>query len=199
MSSAPLPDDMSSAPLVDDMSSTPLPDDMSSAEQSKHVLPLWSFRSKCQVNQEISLIYLTFWLISLISLTFGKFLPGYWPCGSHADDIYVCRWCVDVTCTWCGWRAHLWTTCGRQQLCIKANGLLGLLVIVGTVCKISRSFTTSDLRKNEVCYWFLSKSWLYLWWDYSLIGRWVLLKISQMSQDISSLKSTFWQRHLWSF
>ena len=39
----------------------------------KHVLPLWSLRSKWQVNQTISLIYLTFWLISLVSLTFWVF------------------------------------------------------------------------------------------------------------------------------
>ena len=37
-----------------------------------HVSPLWSLRSNWQIYQEISLIYLTFWVISLISLTVGK-------------------------------------------------------------------------------------------------------------------------------
>ena len=69
---------MSSTPLPDDISSTPArwcvictPARWHLTELSKHVLPLWSPRSKCKVNQPISLIYLTFWLISLISLTFG--------------------------------------------------------------------------------------------------------------------------------
>ena len=80
--------------------SSTLLDDMSSALcqmtwEQKHVLPLWSLITKCQVNHQISLISLTFWLISLISLTFGKFLPGYWPCGWHVDDIHASRWCAD--------------------------------------------------------------------------------------------------------
>ena len=45
----------------------------------KHVLPLWSLRSKWPILE-----------ISLISLTFGNILPGYWLCGgqsSTAEDM----------------------------------------------------------------------------------------------------------------
>ena len=65
---------------------------------SRNFLPLWSLRSKCQVNQQISLIYLTFWLISLVSLTFEFY------CHTSSGSIHV----VGM----------------RQQLCIKPTGFL---------------------------------------------------------------------------
>ena len=68
MSSAPLPDDMSSTPFQ--MTCHPHPSGWHViCTAKKQVLPLWSLRSNQQVNQTISLIYLSFWLISLVPLT----------------------------------------------------------------------------------------------------------------------------------
>ena len=44
----------------------------------KHVLPLWSPRSKWPIQE-----------ISLVSLTLGNFLPGNWPCAWHSCLIYL--------------------------------------------------------------------------------------------------------------
>ena len=55
----------------------------------KHVLPLWSPRSKWPTQE-----------ISLISLTLGNFLPGNWPCRWHSCLIYLLiMW--QMTCGWC--------------------------------------------------------------------------------------------------
>ena len=86
----------------------------------KHVLPLWSPRSKWPIQE-----------ISLISLTFGNFLPGNWPCAWHSCLIYllimwqmICRRHADnaqkmrrgrTSNSWLS--CHLWVVyrvCGRH-------------------------------------------------------------------------------------
>ena len=69
VSSAPLPDDVSSAPLLDDVSSTPLLDDVSSALQRNRSYLFEVSEATNRSTRQLVLIYLSFWLISLVPLT----------------------------------------------------------------------------------------------------------------------------------
>ena len=130
MSSAPFPDDMSSTPAKWCVICTPVWMTSDRAEQT--CLTFFEVSGASAKCQQISLISLTFWLISLISLTFGKFLLGYWPCRWCADDTRVRFWARfhwQMMCGWCtcfqmmcGWHTHFRMTCGQcaddmQMMC----------------------------------------------------------------------------------
>ena len=101
--------------------------------QKKHISPLWSLRSNWQIIQEISLIYLTSSVISLISLTFDLLEFPNFKKNYPWQQLHVI--CMPSTCQgWCsndqhasGWHQgqHLYASgWHQQQLCIKPTGFL---------------------------------------------------------------------------
>ena len=94
------------------MTSSAIDDVIRKECHGKHVLPLWSPRSKWPIQE-----------ISLISLTFGNFLPGNWPCRWHSCLIYLLRRPHVV----CLPSAHVQMTssaCRPHAVCMRADDVV---------------------------------------------------------------------------